>query len=122
MNPEKTSAVDYIALGKRIRELRKSKKWSQQTLSEKCELSPTNISHIERGATKPSLDTLIKIANALETDLNTLLCDSLADAATPIFQNRISDLLDDCTDREIRLLSEFIESTKQIVRKYDKID
>lgn len=48
MNSEKNYVVNYELLGNRIRELRLEKKWSQQTLSEKCDTSTTNISHIER--------------------------------------------------------------------------
>ena len=101
MNSEKNYVVNYELLGNRIRELRLEKKWSQQTLSEKCDTSTTNISHIERAATIPSLETLVRIANALQVSINTLLCDSLESGVTPVFEDRIHKLLNDCTDREI---------------------
>ena len=44
--------IDYELIGKRIREERISQNLSQQTLAEISNISPTNISHIERGATK----------------------------------------------------------------------
>ena len=53
--------IDYELIGKRIREERISQNLSQQTLAEISNISPTNISHIERGATKLSLPTLVSI-------------------------------------------------------------
>ena len=58
--------INYIAIGKRIRQFRKERGWRQATLAEKSGVEPSNISHIERAATKVSLPTLINIANALE--------------------------------------------------------
>lgn len=115
MNSEKNYVVNYELLGNRIRELRLEKKWSQQTLSEKCDTSTTNISHIERAATIPSLETLVRIANALQVSINTLLCDSLESGVTPVFEDRIHN----CTDREIRIISDYIEASKKIIRKYE---
>lgn len=120
MDSKKSKVVDYFLLGKRIRRFREEKHWTQQLLSEKCDLSTTNISHIERGATKPSLETLVKIANTLEVNINALLCDSLTSSVMPVFQEQIASLLHDCSNREIRILSDCIQSTKGIIRKYDK--
>lgn len=120
MDTPKITIVNYISLGKRIRQYRKEKHLTQQSLSEKCDITSTNLSHIERGATKPSLDILVKIANALEVNIDSLLCDSLTGDIAPIFKNKISELLDDCTDQEIRIISDYVEATKEIVRKYYK--
>ena len=71
------SNIDYVAMGKRIREKRTLLGITQQKLSELSGVEPSNISHIERGATKLSLPTLIKIANALGTSVDELLCDNI---------------------------------------------
>lgn len=52
-------------LGKRIRELRKEKGWSQEKLGFEVELHPTYIGGIERGERNPSVKNLAKIAKAL---------------------------------------------------------
>lgn len=57
--------INYKAIGMRIRNRRKVLGLTQQRLAEIADLSDTNISHIERGATKLSLPSLISIANAL---------------------------------------------------------
>jgi transcriptional regulator with XRE-family HTH domain len=56
-------------LGQRIKELRKSKGFSQEKLAEKAETSPNYLSRIERGTDNPTLDMLIKLANALEVEM-----------------------------------------------------
>ena len=56
-------------LGKRIRELRKARKLTQEMLGEKAALSYKFIGEIERGQVNPSLDTLSAIANALNVEI-----------------------------------------------------
>lgn len=59
--------VDYKRLGERIAQTRKSQKLSQEKLAELADITATNLSHIERGKIKTSIETLVAIANALIT-------------------------------------------------------
>ncbi len=74
---KKDVVIDYNALGKRIHAQRLHRGLSQQELSELAQLEPSNISHIERGVGHISLNSLLKIAIALEATPNQLLQDSL---------------------------------------------
>ena len=112
--------IDYKLIGKRIREERISQNLSQQTLAEISNLSPTNISHIERGATKLSLPTLISIANALAVSADFLLCDSLVEAER-IYIDEINDLLLDCNPNELKLIIDIMKSIKTSLRRYNKV-
>lgn len=107
--------IDYKTIGSRIREARKAKKWTQATLAEKSGVEPSNISHIERAATKLSLPTLIKIANALEVTLDELVYGNLV-KNTHISIELINNLLSDCSPDEIIALVEVIKTTKKILR------
>lgn len=69
--------IDYTALGKRIRNTRQTKKMTQEQLAEMCALSAAHIGHIERGTRIPSLDTVFRIAQALDVSLDYLIFDSL---------------------------------------------
>lgn len=61
-------------LAKRIKDLRKKYAWSQQKLAEKSGLSYNTITKIEQGAaTKPTIHTMIKIADAFEISLDELV-------------------------------------------------
>lgn len=68
--------LDYKAIGIRIRRYRKEFGLTQQALAEMSNQEPSNISHIERGATKLSLPTIVSISNALGTTVDDLLCDA----------------------------------------------
>ena len=58
--------VDTATIGKAIQNLRISKGLSQEVLSGLANLDRTHYSKIERGLRSPTIDTLFKIANALD--------------------------------------------------------
>jgi len=61
-------------LAKRLKELRKKAGWSQQKLAEKACLSYNTITKIEQGvATMPTIQTMIKIADAFGITLDELV-------------------------------------------------
>ena len=61
-----------VEIGKKIRELRKSKGLTQERLAEKADLHPTYVGAIERREVNVSINTLQKIADALEVNVETL--------------------------------------------------
>ena len=105
--------IDYISIGIRIKEKRSKKGLTQQKLSEMSGIEPSNISHIERGATKLSLPTLIKIANALETTVDELLCYKAKD----IFVCEIGEEIKGCSEEEIRVIADVVKTLKISLRK-----
>ncbi|ELC8416824.1 helix-turn-helix domain-containing protein [Clostridium perfringens] len=61
-------------LGKKIKELRLANELTIKDLSKKTGIGQSTISELETGkAKKPRFDTLVKIANVLEVDVNYLL-------------------------------------------------
>ncbi len=52
---------------------RKSKGWSQETLAEKAGMDRVYYIRLEKGHTTPRIDTLRKIAKALEVPLSSLI-------------------------------------------------
>lgn len=108
--------LDYKAIGVRIRRFRKAQGLTQQTLAELSDQEPSNVSHIERGATKLSLQTLVSIANALGVTADDLLCDSLT-ASKAAFDRSASEILTDCTHQERIIITETIRSLKDTLRK-----
>ena len=108
-------AVDYISIGKRIKQLRLAKGWTQAKLAEKSGVEPSNISHIERAATKLSLPTMVSIANALGTSLDEIAYGSLVKSAH-VSVKLIDDVIADCSPEELKSLSEVIATTKSVLR------
>jgi transcriptional regulator with XRE-family HTH domain len=92
----------YQFMGKRIRQQRQLKHMTQEYLAEQAGISLSFLGHIERGTRKASLDTVVKICNALKVSPNMLLQDSLE-----------SDLLSDgmgLTETHRRLLREISDN------------
>ncbi len=61
-------------LGTRIREIRKRRKLSQEMLAERAGISAQYVSNIERGKENPTLDLLLRVAEALKVSLREM-CD-----------------------------------------------
>ena len=59
-------------IGKRIKELRKKKNFSQEKLAEMADIAQNTLSYIENGNNFCSVDTLEKIITALEVEPNEL--------------------------------------------------
>jgi transcriptional regulator with XRE-family HTH domain len=55
-------------IGSRIKQVRKAKGFSQEELAEMAEVSSKYLSSIERGNENPTLDTFIKLAQALDVE------------------------------------------------------
>lgn len=69
--------VNYAALGKRIRTIRRHRQMTQEQLAEAAGLSIPHLSNVENASTKLSLPKLTDIANALEVSLDELAGDNL---------------------------------------------
>lgn len=65
--PPRTKAdrtKEGIAFGKRVRELRRERGWSQEQLAEAAGMNWLQVGHIERGSSDPKLSTIVKLAKA----------------------------------------------------------
>ena len=69
--------MDRVALGQRIRESRIKKGYTQQELADRAEMGVVYISEIERGVKMPSLNSFIKILDALGVSADYVLRDEL---------------------------------------------
>ena len=71
---EKHSDSEYlICLGKKIKEIRLSKKISQTEIAYRCGFDKSNYNTIESGKRNPTITSLLKIAKALNVQLIELL-------------------------------------------------
>jgi len=70
--------MKFWEIGEKIRQLRKSKKITQQRLADEAELSRVTLSKLERGhITEVSVAALIKILNALGQEIDIIPEDKL---------------------------------------------
>ena len=66
-------SINYETLGRNLYCYRKKKKLTQEELAEKSDLSVGFISQLERGITKPSLDTLSDLCDLLDCSIGNIL-------------------------------------------------
>ena len=66
--------IDYKELGKRIRAERRCQNLTQEKLAEMAEISDSFMGHIERGGRTLSIETLAKLANALNLSIEFIVC------------------------------------------------
>lgn len=107
--------VDYYALGERIRSARQKKHLTQEKLGELCDLSTAHIGHIERGTRILSVDTLFRVATALDVSVDSLLFDSY-DNIDNIFAT-ISQNLKTKDKRKVHI---FITAVNALAEKIDQ--
>lgn len=90
-------------LGSRIRELRKSAKYSQEQLSEIIGVDPKHMSRIELGKSFSSLDTLEAIAKTFQVDLKDLFDFSHLEPRGN-YKEKLDDLLNEANDDKVKLI------------------
>jgi transcriptional regulator with XRE-family HTH domain len=97
-----------IRLGTRIRAERKAKALSQADLERRCGLARCRISWLEHGRAVPTIETLEKIADALEIPVYRLLCDDedTAHAVTASVNIPVNGNRRRSRKHEVRLLRE----------------
>lgn len=78
--------LDYQKIGSKIRAARLEKGWSQDKLSEKCNISLSFMGHIERGTRIMSLETFVSLCNELEISADHILWD-IVRPSDPILLN-----------------------------------
>ena len=107
---------DYTAIGNRIKQARKRQKITQEKLAEMTDLSTSHMSHIESGKTKVSLPSLIHIANALHTTVDSLLHDNI-EASYEAFDKDFRDLMEDCTVKEKEIIFQASVQVKNALKR-----
>jgi len=69
----------HIKVGLKIMLERQKRRWSQEKLSELAEISKNSLGAIERGTSVPTINTLGKIASALNIEITELINTSKVD-------------------------------------------
>ena len=94
--------MSKIALvGEKIKEIRRSKKISQERLAEMISMNHRTINRIENCHTMPTLETLDKIATALEVNLSDFFQTQTLKSRKEIIKD-ILNILNRLSDKELR--------------------
>lgn len=104
--------MDYKKIGKRIRNLRQQQGYTQEALAEAVDRSVPYVSHIERASKKASLETISRIASALNVTVDFLLTGTQSVDETAFFPE-MEMLLKDCLPHEKQIIVDVAETTKK---------
>ncbi len=108
--------LNYALIGARIKKIRKSKKITQDRLSEMSGISPQHLSQIESAKTKLSLPTLVNICNALSVTTDKILCDVLTADTTEEINSDIAEVFADCSADEVYLMLAIADKLKHTLK------
>lgn len=111
--------LDFKAIGKRIQQLRRDKKITQEQLSESVNLSVVQISYIETGKSRLSLDSLVNIATALGASTDEILFGHIQNNADHRYDEWLN-FFADCDKSELRILLETSRRLKELLREEKK--
>lgn len=105
----KATNIDYVGIGQRIRSIRIAKGYTQEYLAGIVDLSPSYMSNIENGTSKLALPSLINIAKALDTTVDTILYETKPTEPSAEFLNSIKVICTNCNDKEKAYLLQLLE-------------
>lgn len=88
-------------IGKKIKEIRKNKKISQEKLAEMVAMNTRSILRLENAQSSPTLETLEKIAEALNVDIKVFFETETLESRSAILEN-INNSLHKMSDNELK--------------------
>ena len=102
----------------RIRKFRLARKLRQEDLAEKTDLTTNYIGMVERGEKIPSLETFIKIVNALGVSSDMVLTDVLETGYTvknSMLNEKLEKLVPEDRNRIYEVIDTLVKQSKQIL-------
>lgn len=113
--------IDYKSIGYKVKQLRIQKGITQEQLAEAAGIGVPHMSHLETGSGTVSLKVFIAIVNHLECSADELLCKEI-DTARPIVNNWLTELVSDCDQTEIKIITDTVSALKQTLRKNKTVE
>ena len=101
--------MNKVDLGKKIREARLQKKYTQQKLAEEAGIGEMYLGEIERGTKMPSLRIFIKLIEALDVSADYVLRDELPSGEHFIY-DEITEKLRVLTPRQRKTASDILDA------------
>lgn len=95
--------IDYELIGKRIRDARRKKGWSQEELSEEIDVAVAYLSRIETGTAQINLKRLIQISQALDEPIEKIISGTIPTQENYLDKD-LYDILIKCTPAKQKLI------------------
>ena len=108
--------INYKLVGTKIKNKRKELGYSQESLAELCNISPSYLGHIERGSRRLSMDIAVKLAYYLNVSLDYLLLDYAGNS--PAILTNIEAVL---RNQDSQKVESFLKTVKILSENIDKL-
>lgn len=100
--------MEKAALGKRLRQIRIQKGFTQQALAQKADIGVVYLGEIERGLKMPSLSVFIKIVEALGVSADYVLWEELSSGSTYIC-NEITKKMESLSPKQRKTIADILD-------------
>lgn len=104
--------MDKTVLGKKLRQARKRKGYTQHALAEIADIGDVYLGEIERGKKMPSLNIFIKLVEALDISADYILRDELSSGKEYIY-DEITQKLKNLTPKQRKTASDILDAYLQ---------
>ncbi|MBQ3542111.1 MAG: helix-turn-helix transcriptional regulator [Oscillospiraceae bacterium] len=101
--------MDKSALGKKLRDARQKKGYTQLALAERADIGNVYLGEIERGTKMPSLNIFIKLIEALEVSADCILRDELTSGKAYIY-DEIAQKMQDLTPQQRKTAADILDA------------
>lgn len=101
--------MDKSALGKKLREIRQKKGYTQHALAEIAGIGNVYLGEIERGIKMPSLNIFIKLIEALDVSADYILRDEVTSGKEYIY-DEITQRLKDLTQKQRKTAADILDA------------
>ena len=108
-----------IPIGKRIAEIRRSHKVTQEGLADKLGVSPKHISHTECGTSSLSLKNLIEFCHLFECSLDYIILGKTSNTFSTKLPDEIVTLLHTGTEKDIERLNRYLQIYVELLNKQE---
>ena len=101
--------MDKSALGKKLREARQKKGYTQHELAEIADIGNVYLGEIERGLKMPSLNIFIKLIEALDVSADYILRDELTSGKAYIY-DEITQKLKNLSPKQRKTAADILDA------------
>ena len=104
--------MDKSALGKKLRDARQKKGYTQHALAEIADIGSVYLGEIERGSKMPSLNIFVKLIEALDISADCILRDELTSGQEYIY-DEITQKLKNLTPKQRKTAADILNAYLQ---------
>ena len=101
--------MDKTALGKKLRDARQNKGYTQHELAEIADIGNVYLGEIERGSKMPSLNIFVKLIEALDVSADYILRDELTSGKEYIY-DEITQKLKNLTPKQRKTAADILDA------------